>query len=257
MSHFNAERYSSLSSPIHCWEPRVRLISLLLLIISIALAGNIAEALAGLVVSLLLTRLSRLPLSHAAGFMKWPFLFLLPLLVLLPFTAGGEPIFAFCSLKPTGQGLLLGIIFLIRGTGAALLALLVVATAPFTATINAFHSLGLPGSLTQIFLFAYRYIFLLKEELKSMSRSLDSRGFVKRSDLRTARMLALAVGMLFIRSYERSEDVFNAMLSRGYQGTAQAGSREEIRGTDILKGLLVVGAAFAIQAFDMILWDFQ
>ena len=249
MSHFDAERYSRLDSPLHRWEPRIKLISLFVLIFSVALAGDISAALAGLAVSLSLILISGLPLSHVAGFMKWPVLFLLPLLIFLPFTAGGEPLFSIYFLAPSIQGIFLGLLLLIRGLGAALLALILVGTAPFNVTINALHSLGLPDPLTQIFLFSYRYIFLLNEELQTMSRSLDSRGFVKKSDLRTARILALSVGMLLIRSYERSEEVFNAMLSRGYRGTVPAGRGQDIKGSDLFKSLLVVGAALFIQAF--------
>jgi cobalt/nickel transport system permease protein len=246
MSHFDPERYSHLDSPIHCWNPRVRLISLSLLIFSVALAGDIIQAAAGLVVSVLLISISGMPLSHVAGFMKWPLIFLLPLFIFLPFTTKGEPFFAIYFISPSIQGLFLGLLFLIRGFGAALIALLIVGTAPFSVTINALRNLGLPGPLTQIFLFAYRYIFLLNEELETMSRSLDSKGFVKRTDLKTARITALAMGMLLIRSYERSENVFHAMLSRGYQGMMPLARIQEIRGIDLFKGFLVAGAALLI-----------
>lgn len=126
------------------------------------------------------------------------------------------------------------------------MALLIVGSAPFTVTIKALQDMGLPGSLTQIFLFAYRYIFLLNEEFQTMSRSLQCKGFVKRSDLKTARILAMAFAMLLIRSYERSEDVFHAMLSRGYRGELLCRGRQAITGSDCLKSLLVVSAALGI-----------
>jgi len=55
------------------------------------------------------------------------------------------------------------------------------------------------------------------------------------------------VAMLLIRSYERSEDVFNAMLSRGYQGRLPSGQKMMIKGDDLLKGFLVIAAALIIQ----------
>ncbi|MGV8174125.1 MAG: cobalt ECF transporter T component CbiQ [Methanothrix sp.] len=249
MSHFHSEGYCSLRSPLHCWEPRVRLISLFILILSVAMARDIGQALAGLSVSISLILISRLPLSYVTAFLKWPIIFLLPLLMLLPFTAGEDVFFSLYHLKPSIQGFLLGLLFLLRGLSAALLALMIVGTSPFNVTISALSSMGLPGHLTQIFLFAYRYVFLLDEELQSMSRSLSSRRFVKRSDLRTARILSLAVAMLFIRSYQRSENVFHAMLSRGYQGELPSGRRQMIKRDDLIKGFLVIGAALLIHAF--------
>lgn len=249
MSHFDPERYCSLRSPLHCWEPRVRLVSLFVLIFSVALAEEMDQALAGLSVSVSLILISRLPLTHVKAFMKWPIIFLLPLLILLPFTAGGDALTSLCHLTPSTQGMLLGLLFLIRGLSAALLALMIAGTAPFNVTICALRNLGMPGTLTQLFLFAHRYVFLLYEELQSMGRSLSSRGFVKRTDLRTASILSLAVAMLFIRSYERSEDVFHSMLSRGYKGDLPPGRKQMIKNDDLIKGFLVIGAALLIHAF--------
>jgi len=248
MSHLDVEKYTRLESPIHKWEPRSKILSLFVLIFSVALAGDMLKALAGLATSIILIFISKLPLRHVAGFMKWPVLFLLPFVFLLPFTAGGDSLFAFSVLTPSSQGLSLGLLFFVRGLGAALLALLIVGTAPFSVTVKALQDMGLPGPLTQIFLFAYRYAFLLSEELQTMSRSLDSKGFVRRTDIRTARVLGMALTMLIIRSYERSESVFLAMLSRGYTGTVVSGRRSEIRGSDILKSVLAAGAALGIQA---------
>lgn len=247
MSSFDPERYSDLDSPLHRWETQVKLISLFILLISIVIAVDISQALAGLIVSMLLVLISGLPLHHVLRFMKWPFLFLLPLLVILPITAGGESLFRYHILTVSRQGLQLGVLFMVRGIAAALLALIIVGTASFDMNINALRSLGMPGPLTQIFLFAYRYIFLFNDDLQTMRRSLASKGFEMRSSARSARILAMAVAMLLIRSYERSDDVFNAMLSRGYQGRLPSGQKMMIKGDDLLKGLLVAAAALFIQ----------
>jgi len=115
MSIFDPERYSDLDSPLHRWETRAKLISLFMLLISIVIAGGIGQALAGLIVSMLLVLISGLPLSHVLRFMKWPFLFLLPLLVILPITAGGDNLFSYHILTVSRQGLQLGVLFMIRG----------------------------------------------------------------------------------------------------------------------------------------------
>ena len=247
MSSFDPERYSDINSPLHRWEIRVKLISLFILIVSIVIAGEVSQALAGLIVSMLLIQISGLPLRHVLRFMKWPFIFLLPLLVILPITTDGETLLSYHFLTLSRQGLHLGLLFMIRGIAAALLALIMAGTAPFNMNINALKSLGVPGPLTQIFLFAYRYIFLLNEDLQTMRRSLASKGFEIRSSVRSARIMAMAVAMLLIRSYERSEDVFNAMLSRGYQGRLPSSQKMMIEGIDLLKGFSVVAAALLIQ----------
>ena len=247
MSNFNPERYSDLNSPLHRWETRIKLISLFVLIVSIVIAEEVSQALAGLIVAILLALISRLPFHHVLRFMKWPFIFLLPLLVILPFTVEGQTLFSYHSLTLSLQGLQLGLLFMVRGIAATLLALIIAGTAPFNVNINALKSLGMPGPLTQIFLFAYRYIFLLNEDLQTMRRSLTSKGFEIRSSAKSTRIMAMAVAMLLIRSYERSEDVFNAMLSRGYQGILPTGRKMMIEGSDLFKGFSVLAAALFIQ----------
>ncbi len=247
MSGFDPERFSDQDSPLHCWDTRIKLISIFVLIISVVIAEKISQALAGLAVSVLLVLISGLPPRHVLSFIKWPFVFLLPLLVILPLTAEGEILFDFRSLNISLQGLHLGLLFIVRGTAAALLALIMMGTAPFNVNINALRSLGLPGPLTQIFLFTYRYLFLIYEELQTMRRSLDSKGFEIRSNARSARILATAIAMLLIRGYERSEYVFNAMLSRGYQGSLPSIQRQKIGPSDIIKATLICGAAVFIQ----------
>lgn len=246
MSGFDLDRCSHLDSPLHNWEARMRLISLFLLIISIVIAREISQALAGLAISIILVLISGVPLSQAVAFMKWPFIFLLPLLLILPITTAGEPLSGFYLIQISRDGLYLGLLLMIRGLAAALSALVIVGTASFSVNINAMRSLGMPSPLGQIFLFTYRYVFLLYTELETMRRSLDSKGFVIGSNARTARILATAIAMLLIRSYERSEDVFNAMLSRGYEGTLPSTQSNEIGKGDIFKGLLTCGVAAII-----------
>ncbi|MGB3919631.1 cobalt ECF transporter T component CbiQ [Methanothrix sp.] len=247
MSGFDPERYSGIDSPLHRWETRVKLISLFILTISIVIVGEISQALAGLIIAILLLLISRLPLHHILRFMKWPFIFLLPLVIILPFTVEGEALFSYHSLAISRQGLDLGLLFLIRGIAATTLALIIAGTAPFNVNINGLKSLGMPAPLTQIFLFAYRYIFLFNEDLQTMRRSLASKGFEMRSSARSARIMAMAVAMLLIRSYERSENVFNAMLSRGYQGVLPSSQKMMLESSDLIKGFSVLAVALFIQ----------
>jgi cobalt/nickel transport system permease protein len=63
----------------------------------------------------------------------------------------------------------------------------------------------------------YRYFFVLVDELEKMLRAVKLRSF-KNNRFKTFSILANIVGVLFIRSYERSERVYNAMSMRGFDG---------------------------------------
>ncbi|MCX5999217.1 MAG: energy-coupling factor transporter transmembrane component T, partial [Chloroflexi bacterium] len=65
--------------------------------------------------------------------------------------------------------------------------------------------------------FAYRYIFVLVDEAMRMWRARESRS-LGRKRLWQIRTLGSMIGILFIRSYERGERVYAAMVSRGYEG---------------------------------------
>jgi cobalt/nickel transport system permease protein len=117
-------------------------------------------------------------------------------------------------------------------------AALLVSTTPFPDLIHALEHLHLPKILVTMIAFLYRYLFILAEEASRLQRAREARSaLLPKKSLRSAdkqRIKVLArqggsllwrarvtgnmVGQLFLRSYERSERVYRAMLSRGYRG---------------------------------------
>ena len=67
-----------------------------------------------------------------------------------------------------------------------------------------------------------------------------ARGFVKRTDQRTLRVIGDFVGTLLIRSFERTERIYKAMLSKGYQGEFHSLVSFESAGEDWLKAVTVL-----------------
>lgn len=243
----NLELYSNQRSPIHNWDPRTRIVSLTALIISIATLQSLALALLGLVISLSLLVLSRIPLRRAASHLRWPFLFLLPFLLILPITVEGDALASSSSISFSREGLLLGSLIFVKGLASLILAMVMLGCCPFSVTALALRDLRVPDPLVQIFLFTYRYIDLLGQELWSTFRSLSARGFERRSDVRTARVMGNALGALLLRSLARSERMFFAMVSRGYRGHLPEKKAERIKNEDLIKGLAVVTMALALQ----------
>ena len=250
MSHLEIDGYSHLDSPIHRWDPRVKIVSMLVLIFSVVLLKSLAVALLGLAVSIGLLLISRLPFAYVSQGIKWPALFLLPFPLILPLTMDGVRALTLYGLSFSIEGLELGMLMMTRGLAAVVLIYPIFGSSPFNTTIHAMRGLGLPETVTQIFLFAYRYLFLLREQFTSMTRSLSSKGFSKKTDLPTARVLGAALGMLFIRSYERSDRIYKAMVSRGYNGHLPDSERFEINGSDLFKALMVLVLAFGLQGLD-------
>ena len=86
-----------------------------------------------------------------------------------------------------------------------------------------------------------------------MQRSMRVRGFAPRTNLATLRTMGAAFGMLFIHSFERTERVYEAMLSRGYQGRLPGEVRQPITRWDLGKGALLIMIGALLLAADRLL----
>lgn len=88
---------------------------------------------------------------------------------------------------------------------------------PFQTVLSGLQWYRAPRALVQIAGFMYRYLFVISEELQRMARARDARGYRGRW-LWQARVIGQMIGALFLRSYERAERIYAAMVSRGYDG---------------------------------------
>jgi cobalt/nickel transport system permease protein len=95
-------------------------------------------------------------------------------------------------------------------------------------------------------MFAYRYIFVFIEESKRMFIAAKARLFKKRTDISTLRITSNLISMLFIRGFERTQCIYNAMASRGYKGNLEILDEFNLCGKDFLKASLFVILTFIL-----------
>ncbi len=95
-------------------------------------------------------------------------------------------------------------------------ALLLIATTSFPGVCHALRRLGLPSLFVSQLLFLYRYIFVLMEEAMRITRARDMRSFGTRGA--GIKVFVRLIGTLFVRTVDRAERIYYAMLSRGFQG---------------------------------------
>jgi len=220
------DRYAGIESPLSRWDPRVKLTSILLLIFSIVLLDDLIPAALGLILSFLIILISRIPLNFVLERMRWVFLFVLFIFIVLSIT--------------TGRGVEKGALVALRAFSAILLALAMLSTTRFEQVLKAMEKLRVPNKLIQTVQFTYRYIFLLADEIHRMFTSLKARGFQGRTDMRTMITIGNSLAMLFVRSYERAQRVYEAMISRGYSGVVNSLVEFEIKNVDYVKGIIVI-----------------
>ncbi|MFD9371089.1 cobalt ECF transporter T component CbiQ [Streptomyces sp. NPDC060020] len=137
--------------------------------------------------------------------------------VLMPFVAEGERV-EVLGMSLSVSGLWGAWNVLAKGTLGVAASVLLASTTELRALLLGLQRLKLPPLLVQIASFMIRYGDVVTDELRRMSIARRSRGF-EASGIRHWGVLAKTAGALFIRSYERGERVYLAMVSRGYAGS--------------------------------------
>ena len=212
------DQYASRDSLMHRFDPRAKIIAFLFLIFSIVLLNDLKLVLIGFLVSILFLIASKLPFRFVFQHIKAVSLFIIPFLVIMPFTVKGDEIFSFYGIKVTYEGLRYGILVVLKAFSAVMLVFPMIATTKFETTIKALDKLKVPNILVQMLMFTYRYIFVFVNEFQRLLIAMESRGFKLGTSSYALRTIGNALGMLFVRSYERAERVYWAMRSRGYEG---------------------------------------
>ena len=246
MSHFDIDKYADIKSPLHNFDPRAKLVCIFILMISIVLLNDLRILLIGLIISIGLVVISKLPFFFILSRLKWIALFILAVLIILPLSVGSTPLVSFFFLTINLEGLLLALTIALKAFSVILLIFPMLSTMKFTTFIKALEKLHLPNKLVQIISFTYRYIFVLFNELKRTLTSIDSRSHKKGSTSYKLRVFGNAIGMLLVRSYERGERIFQSMIARGYSGKIKTLDKFKMRSIDWAKAFSIILFAIII-----------
>lgn len=221
------ERYHDRDTAMHRADARVKLVAALAGIFAITVTREgdwaalalLALPVAGAVAA------SRLPLRLVVGRSLLAVPFLLVAVPLL-FTRPGEAIAELPVLGWTvsAEGVTAVLTILGKSWLSVVVAIVLTATTEAPALLRALRALRVPRLLVATIEFAYRYLHVVADEAARMmqaraSRSAEIAGLRAGGGLRwRARVAGALVGTLFVRSIERAERVYGAMLARGYDG---------------------------------------
>jgi cobalt/nickel transport system permease protein len=192
-------------------------------------------------------RLSRssviaLPFALAA----FPLIFTTPGTTMATFNLG--PL----ALTISVEGVRLFTTILLKSWLSVQVALLLAFTTPFHELIDALRELRLPRVMVGIISFMYRYLGVLGDEATRMNRAKASRsaaapaGRSGGSVVWRAKVTGSMVGSLFLRSYERSERIYAAMLARGFDSSFRHLGMRRLTASEIavFGGFVVVLVSF-------------
>jgi cobalt/nickel transport system permease protein len=257
--HFDAfDRYHAKESFTHHLDPRVKVVCTVIFILSNALLPDgawLAFVLAWLFL-LLANFLSQLGLGYTLkrSIVALPFAFIA---ITVLFSIPGRTVLDFQFLmwhaSITDAGLLRFVSILIRSWLSVQMAILLVATTRFPDLIHALEHLRIPAILTTIIAFLYRYLFVLTDEVFRLLRARESRSAASTGKrvgggvIWRAKVAGHMAGQLFLRSYERSDRIYQAMVARGYSGHLYTLNAHEMKSRDYYVTAFAILVIFILQ----------
>ena len=241
------DQYVYLASPLHRWEPRCKLIGLMALIFAFSFVGNLSILAAMLAVTAALFVVSKLPVSFMLTRLRYPGFFILAVILILPFVSGHTVVLSMGPLYLRQEGLTAVLSIATRFLCILTIGLVLFGTTPLLTTIKSMRALGLPSILADMSFLFFRYLFEISDDLRRMKTAMRLRGLrIRRFSLHALRTLAWLGGSILVRSYERADRVYKAMILRGYGhlGRSQYDLRASPRDLIALGVILMVAGGF-------------
>lgn len=242
------DRLSYKDTFIHNIDARVKLVGTLFYIIAIVSLPkySVLQLVPFLLFPILFMTIGEIPVSFVIKrvFVVSPFIF---------FVAIFNPIFdrnvAFYFYGiPISYGFLSFMSILIKFILTVSFIIILISTTSFAGLCYAMRYFKVPEIFVNQLLFLYRYIFVLTEETMRIIRARDMRSFGnKGTELKFYIKLA---GSLLIRSLNRAERIYYAMLSRGFNGVIPYMKKRELKIKDLIFLLMIILIIYFFRFFD-------
>jgi cobalt/nickel transport system permease protein len=244
--------YSRRTGLLQRLDVRVKLVSFLCIIILISFLRAAQTVWIAYGFSLALAVFSQIPIGF---FIKrvWLFVPIFSAAVVLPailnIVTPGDPLWTLITLPRsytwwhytipaeiavTRQGLWGGILFVSRVATSVSFAVLLTLTTKWAEVFSGLRSLFVPRIFVVTLSMTERYIFVLLRLIQDMYRGRKSRTIKPLSPAVDRNWIASRIGVSFKKSVEMSEDVYKAMLSRGFHGEFRSVDRFRVTIYDYL-----------------------
>ena len=243
-------------------DPRVKLVSLLVLLVVGGLAHSMVTLAVMYVLALALAAASALPVGF---FVKrvWLFVPIFTGIAVLPATLSivtpGDVVLTLWHWHGTpqgftAQGLVAAARVVCRVAVSISLVVLLTLTTPWVRLLAALRGLGVPRIFILVVGMAYRYLFLLLGTLTDMFQARQARTpGTPAHDASARAFVGAGVGTLLGKAAHLSEEVHQAMVARGFRGDATTLDRPGLRRVDAVYAVLVALAAAALMWGDVLL----
>lgn len=243
MKHSFIDKYGDLDSFIHKLDPRTKLLASLAFVLAVVLTppSKWQVFVFYFCTIAVLLIVSKLPPFYVVKRSLVIIPFVLLIAIFVPFFKDGEVAGSYniwlWQISVTYNGLLVLANVLMKAWLCILALILLSSATKLTDLLKGLKQLGVPQTMILILSFMYRYMFVLVDEVMRMQQARDSRNFGG-NRLYQLKTIGNMVGTLFIRSYERGERIYAAMLARGFDGQVRTLHKLTFRPADIYFGVI-------------------
>jgi cobalt/nickel transport system permease protein len=249
-----ADGYASQKGFLQARDPRIKFLMILSMLLVVLFAKSVLIIALTYFFCLLLVFASSINILF---FLKrtWIFIPLFSLFIAVPalfdiFTPG-KPVLSFnifnSTLSITEQGIASASFFFTRVLTSVSLCILLVLTTRHNILLKVLCIFGVPQVFVMTLGMCYRYIYLFIEIIQNTYLAIKSRaGFIS-SVKKGQGVVAWNIASLWQRSYQLNEDVYRAMLSRGYRGEPVVLNDFKIKAKDwlwLFSLALIIGVLF-------------
>jgi cobalt/nickel transport system permease protein len=205
-------------SIVHRLDPRAKIILTAMFSIVTAVSGSITVSLVALCGGVILSIIASVPFKPLIKRIALVNGFILFLWIFLPLTYPGDTILKLGPVALTREGLLYAALITLKSNAILLVVISLLGASSVFALVHALHHLAAPDKLIHLFFFCYRYIHVIMEEYNRLKDAARVRGFKPGFNAHTYKTYAYFVGMMLVRSYDRSARILAAMKCRGFKG---------------------------------------
>lgn len=220
-----SDEYAMRRGLLQSLDPRVKFVTFAMFLVSVLFAKSTASVTYVYIIALMMARLSNIGLGP---FLKrtWVFMPVFAVIIALPalfsvFTPGdalAEFDILGIRLTITSQGLSGAVLFVMRVITSVSLATLLSVTTKHSELLKVLRLFGIPQMFVMIFGMCYRYIYLFAGIVENTFLAVKSRVGYEVHSKKGRHVVAWNMASLWYRSYRLNEEVYSAMLSRGYGG---------------------------------------
>jgi cobalt ECF transporter T component CbiQ len=139
----------------------------------------------------------------------------------------------------TRQGISGVAMLTLRVLNSIALSFLILYTTPFSEIIRALKVFRVPDAVLMIIGLTYKYIFIFAKTVEDMYLAKKSRTAIKINNCDARNWTAGRIAFMFKKTQQRCEDVFKAMLGRGFSDTIKLYGFRKLDGMDWIAGFFL------------------